>query len=77
MESLVCEIIQRSYLHHDRARFSLARPTSRLAGTLNVSILKQIGMRDVSMECVDYGTISQPCLDHVGAIFSRTLVLAS
>ena len=68
MESLVCGIIQRSYLDHDRARFSIALPTSRLAGTLNISILKEIGMREVSMEYVDYGTISQQCLDHGWAL---------
>ena len=77
MESLVCGIIQRSYLDHDRARFSIALPTSRLAGSLNVLKLKQIGMRDVPMECVEYGTILQPCLDHVGAIFILILVLAN
>ena len=48
---------------------------SSVARVLKFSRLSQHGLRSIAMECLLFGTMSRPCLDHVGAIFGLALLL--
>ena len=45
------------------------------AKALKFSTLGKYGLRNISMECLLFGTISGPCLDHVGSMFALASLL--